>query len=262
MKKFHFSILLDSLFIAFIAFILSFVILNYAVDKPYSYILSGCISALLTLFAVKFFLSSRAKKYGEQLDAENFAQIMAELAYLPHQGTLCLFEKALKEKGYACVRIKNALHATQTECVHFFLFSENAVSKTDIVRAYNRLHNGQKAFIWSETFSKEVRDFADRFSGKILLKTGRSAYNLLKSTDNLPKITLPKVKARIKANALENLLDKKQAKRYAIFGIVFLIMSYFLPIKTYYIISGCIFLIMAIIVRLFGKTKQVPQENL
>ena len=48
---------------------------------------------------------------------------------------------------------------------------------------------------------------------------------------------------------------------FVLFGIIFLITSYFVPIKLYYVIFGCIFLVFSLILRFFGKNKLTSEEE-
>ena len=55
---------------------------------------------------------------------------------------------------------------------------------------------------------------------------------------------------------MEEIFKKKNAKKFLLFGVTFCLMSFIAPYKTYYIVSGCVMIFFAVILKLFGK-----QEN-
>ena len=135
----------------------------------------------------------------------------------------------------------------------FFLFRFDGVSKTDVVKCFNKIGKNQKAEIYSENFSDEVTAFATRFGGKIILTDGRQAFTLLEKHDLLPTEKLDRDEEEKKRLDFTRLLDKKRAKSYLAFGLIFTLLSYFAPIKGYYLVFGVAFLILALFLRLFGK---------
>ena len=144
---------------------------------------------------------------------------------------------------------------TEKNTTAFFFFRFDGVSKTDIVKCFNKIGKNQKAEIYSENFTDEIKAFAARFGGKIILTDGREAFNLLEKHDLLPKSKIDLDEENgTKRFDFSRLLDKKRAKSYLAFGLLFTLLSYFAPIKGYYLIFGVAFLILALILRLFGKS--------
>lgn len=252
MRNVTLTVIIDSIFTAFVTFLLSLVILNYATKPPYNVILALCFCALFTLIAIKFMYTSRKKKHLAEQERKHFELVMSELCYLNVAERIELFEKALISKGYTCVKNRNALLTTQTNALHFFFFHHKPINKTDVVRAYNRLEKYQKVVIWCQNYPPEVKNFADRFNGKIVLNCGKQAYTLLSSTNNLPQTSLPIQEQKQFPNVLQSIFDRKKAKKLAGIGLFFLITSYFLPFKLYYVIFGCLFLAISVIATLFG----------
>ena len=261
MKNFSIAVILDALLSSFTSFIIFFVLLNYTVQKPYSYILAACGAALILLLAIKLGLNKNKRTKIKRKDEKNYVQTMAQLNYQLKPLTIALFEKAFLAKGKAVERKRGALHVKADGEVHFFAFSFDGVSKAQIVKAYNQLGLEDKAVIWAESFTQDVKLFARRFGGRIRLNEGAAVFNFLKSADCLPTPTCPVAKQiRVKPQAVKNLINKKRAKNYAVFGIVFILMSYFVPIKLYYLICGCAFLFTSLIVRLFGQSQDSNEQ--
>ena len=165
-----------------------------------------------------------------------------------------IFENALKKDNYVVEKKKGALNIKNKNSVIFPKFSFDSITKTDIVKIFNCITLNQTAYVLSENFSSEIKDFASRFDGRIKTICADEVYLYLKEKDCLPKDKFVFAeKSRLNLSVLKNILQKKKAKNLLWFGLIFLFSSYFVPIKTYYVICGAIFLFLALISRLYGK---------
>ncbi len=256
MKKFSFSLITDTVFTGVCAFFLSLIIAGYFAPYPYNIIFSVCASLIALIFAFKHFYAKQSKKYLSKFEENRFFDSMTALNFMTKDQLYALFSKLFKCKGYDLEKKNSYYYLPQKNALIFIFFGYETPAKKDIVRAFNCLLDGQIAILIGETFTFDAIDFANRFSGKIRLIDGKDVYDGLKELDILPTSNLPALKAPAKTSGKKianNLLNKKRAKKYFIFGIVFLFLSYFVPIKLYYIICGSIILILSLIVRLFGK---------
>ena len=128
--------------------------------------------------------------------------------------------------------------------------------KSDVVKAYNLKTNGETAYLLAETFSTDVISFASRFKG-VTLVDGKALFEFLKENQTLPETKFKLDKPKLKfISAIKSLLSRKRAKTFALFGIIFLLSSPFVPIKLYYVIVGAVFLIFSLACLLFGKPTQ------
>lgn len=211
---------------------------------------------LFALFYFKHF--SQKRKYAllskAEKDAMEIMVIQLNLCTTTEQTDI--LEKALKIAGYSPERKRGFIYFPKKNTAIFCKFGFDGVSKTDIVKVFNTIKKDDTAFILSEKFSSDIADFASRFDGRIELISSDKVYKFLSENDCLPqqKFTMHP-KSPLKLSALKNLLEKKKAKTHFVLGILFLAISYFVPIKIYYIVFGCIFLIFALICRLFGREK-------
>ncbi len=252
--KFSPTAIIDALFTAFITFVLTFVILNYFIMRPYSVIISICIAIPVLMLAFKrLSLKNKTKKLKSFEEKEKNSTI-TQLNLRSESEQTDLFLTAVKKAGYSAEKKKNAIFIKDKNAVLFIKFSYDGVTKTDVVRAFNTIPNNSKAFIFSDTFGIELKNFIERFDGKIVEVDGYKTYKFLKENDCLPTPKYNFNEKKIFANGFfPTFLGRKKAKSYLAFGFVFLIMSYFVPIKIYYIICGCAFLFLSLLCRLFGK---------
>lgn len=252
--KISLSVILDTAFYFLTGFILSFIAVNYFLARPASYVLATTFAVIFTLFAVKISLDKKQKKFSSKEKEKIFNAAMTRLNMTSEKTVADLFEKALKKDGFYTEKKKGGVFISEKNTTAFFFFRFDGVSKTDIVKCFNKIGKNQKAEIYSETFSEEVTAFAARFGGKIILTDGRQAFSLLEKHNLLPKEKIDLDEEEKKRFDLTRLLDKKRAKSYLAFGLLFTLLSYFAPIKGYYLVFGVSFLILALILRLFGKT--------
>ena len=252
--KIPFTLIIDAIFYLLASFTLSFIAVNYFISRPASYVLSVTFALIFTIFCVKISLNKRQRNFSSKEKEKRYRRAMTSLNLSDEKSVTELFEKALKAEGFLTEKKKSGIFISENNTTAFFTFRFDGVTKTDIVKCFNKICKTQKAEIYSETFSDEVKAFAARFGGKIILKDGRDAFNLLEKHALLPKEKISLDEETKKGFDFTRLLDKKRAKSYLAFGLIFTLLSYFAPIKGYYLVFGASFLILSLVLRLFGKT--------
>ena len=256
--KIKLSEILDAAFYLVAGFFLSLIAFNYFLPRPASYVLSATLAVIFTLFAVKICVGKNRGNFSESEKERKFLAVMTTLNLSGEKANADLFEKVFRAEGYAVEKKRGGLYIADLKRAVFFRFGFDGETKTDVVKCFNKIPKDFKAEIFSESFDDGVKEFAGRFGGKIVLSDGRRAYELLEKNSLLPEgsFVLPE-KSVAKRLDFRRLLDKKRAKNYLAFGLLFTFLSYFVPIKGYYLVFGAVFLIFALILRLFGK----PAEN-
>lgn len=248
------AIILDALFIAFGGFLLLIVFLSYYFRPPLSIFLSLILSFLFALLYLKLSLDKNQKQKLNKEEKKQKEFMLNQLKLYTRTEQNDFFEKLIITFNKQVERKKGGLFIKNTDCAVFPYFSFDAIRKSDIVKVFNSISKTQKAIILSESFSEEIKSFADRFDGRISTVDGNELFIKLKEKEFLPteKLTFPEKKA-YSFSLLKNLLKKKKAKNFLLFGFIFILMSYFAPFKTYYIVSGSLFLIYSLILRLYGQ---------
>ena len=253
--KISLPFILDTLFYLVAGFFLFFVIINYYIARPASYVLAATSAVIFTLFAVKLSVSRKQKNFSSAEKQKKYNVVMTKLNLSEEKTVIALFEKALHAEGYLTEKKHGGIYIPENKKTLFFRFGFDGVSKTDIVKCFNNINKTEKAEIYSENFSDEIQAFAARFGGKIILTDGKTAYSLLEKHSLLPVGDAP-ITGEEKKPTLDfsRLFDKKRAKNYLAFGLLFVFLSYIAPIKIYYVVFGAAFLILALILKFFGKT--------
>lgn len=247
------SLISDIIFYILAWFFLFLILFNYIVKRPYSYILSATFSLAFTLIFIKISNSKKDKKTLSREQEKQYLSAMTELSLKPKVKQKELFNALFIKENYYPTAKKDGIFLTEKNALVFIKFDFEKVNKAYIVKIFNKLDSGEIAEIYSEDYDKEVTDFAKLFKGRIVLKDGKDTFALLEKNGLLPETTLSINAQKPKAD-FSLLLNKKRAKNYLFFGLSFVILSYIVPIKIYYLIFGGIFLALSLVLRFFGKT--------
>ncbi len=249
------AIILDVIFTAFTSFFLTLIFIGYFIQGLPLIAISITLSLVFSLFALKILCTRLNKEKLSNADkkAKNYMVNQLNLYTLSEQNNL--FEKAVNKLGYTAERKKGGVFIRNENIAIFSKFSFDNVAKTDIVKAFNSAGREDLIYIFCDGFTPEIKSFADRFDGRIILVNAQKVYKFLSQTNCLPKekFAFPE-KKRLSFKAFKNLLKKEQSKRLFFFGLIMLLTSYFVPIKAYYIIFGGIFLFLSLICRLYGTS--------
>lgn len=251
--KSKFAFVSDIIFYVVTTFIVLIVLLSYFCPYPYSLI----FSAVLTILTVMIIYKWSSKKHGDKrlkkIEKQELEELVNELNFSTRNYRLLVLEKALSKQGLKHERRRGAIVIPEKNAVAFIKFGFDKPTKTDVVKAFNSINKTERAYIISETFEQDIKDFAKRFDGRVLLVDGARLYSYLKEHDSLPETQYSEFLEKKKKGDFRLLLDKRKSKTFFLFGLFFLFMSYFSPIKLYYILFGGAFVIYSIILRAFGK---------
>lgn len=257
MKSVYFSVILDSVFCAFLYLLLSQVFFSYFFDNPVSLTLSITLTLVLTLFTVKTLFSNRQKKGLLSINDKMKNQIVFNLHFMPKSKLTALFIKAYSNSNIVCEKRKDGLYLPDKKTLVILKFGYLEVTKADVVKAFNLIKKDQTVEIYSDEFSVGVKEFANRFVN-VYLKDGVDTVKLLKDGECLEQIQDLSVHSEpSRPDFVKNVFNKKRAKTFFGFGIFFLLSSLIAPLKTYYVVSGCLMLILSLVCIFFGnKTTQ------
>lgn len=245
---------LDATFYCFAVFILSFTVLNYFLIRIYSFCYALILSALSLIIVCAVKADRKEKQTKKQEEEEKKSSALCSLCLIPRPQVTSLFMKAFAKKGYEAEKNGFSIILPQKKLRVFFCFSFDGMTKADIVRAYNRINRSERAVIFTNEISEDVKNFCLRFDGKVNVIEKDETYELLSETDSLPKKTVDCVATKTETKKRKFFFDKKRSKKYFLFGALFLILSFLAPLKLYYTVCGFLFMTLAIVSRAFGKT--------
>ena len=253
MKNYFFKTFTDCVFYAFLSFSIAFTFFCYAMPPKASFVLSLTISLLCAILSAKLLINKEKNKKVKITEKKQYENMLNTFLFMTQSEKNNFFQKFISSFGFKIEKKKNALYLTEKNQFIFIKINFEQVCKTDIVRAFNCLNKNQTATIISQEFSSEIKSFAHRFDGKISLVNCEEIFFALKKHNSLPTNSYPPIETiKNKPNILRNVFNKKRAKNFFLFGLFFLFFGYFVPLKTYYVICGTIFLIISAISKIYG----------
>lgn len=252
MKKTLFTVVTDTLFFFIIFSLIIFTLFNRFVTYPYSLIIALSCSAIFSLLIFALLKGKRSKRQTLKINKKTLENACVSLSILNNtqltEKFYNAYQNAKKEPKYT------GKHLTLISGEKVFIFfSPDGLKKSDIVKAFNLL-DSKKGIIYYYQAQKEVLEFAKMFK-KLTLLNCEDAYSFLTSNGISLEIN-QEVSPTNKRVKLSNLFIKKHAKKHFLFGVSFYLLSFISILKTYYLISGTIFLIFSAICLLFGKTEK------
>lgn len=259
MRRLTLSIFADTIFFTFCAFLLLYLLFNYAIPNPYSIILAitgGLICGYLSFLILK---GKDAKTKQNKKELLEYEMVLTRLNFMTHQEILAFMQTVFEMEYSTCKIYNNYLLLDNLKRIAIFKFGYLSVNKADIVKAYNKLPKGYVAEIYADKFDQVAKEFASLFNGSVILKDGNALFELLKKHKTFPTKQVPDLKnKRKKFSVNTTLLSYKKRKTYFLFGITFYLLSFISPIKWYYTICAFIWVGLGMVCLLFGK-KQVKE---
>ena len=255
--KITFSLFADTLFSAFVTFLLSFVILNYFCPRPYAIIYASVLAVLVAIIAVK---KLSEKQVDRKFKSEKERQIHAvsdTLNTYTRTEQNNLLERAILKTGVLAERKKGGIFIPELKCAVFSRFGFEGINKADAVKIFNTLKKGERAYIFAQEFSPELKSFIERFRGRLIAVNQNDTYKFLKEKSLIPKEKIAPENKKAYPNGVKKaFLKKSNAKKYFFSGLAFLLFSYFVPLNLYYVISGSILLFISLLTKLYGFEKE------
>ncbi len=247
--------ILDSVFSAFISFVLAFLIINFYIERPFSIIFSLCIAVPIFIIAFDRIKKSNLLKSAFNKKKKAIENMTYSLCLLERAKVLQLFERAINSLDVKTIKKKYGIFIENKNCAVFPIFNFDGITKTDVVKVFNAVPQKQKAYILGEKMTSDVKSFMDRFNARIEFVDAEKVYEFLEKTNCLPQERFISTNSTPKNTFFKRLIKKKHSSKFLVFGIMLILSSWFVPIKTYYVICGCVFLMLSLICRLYGQEK-------
>lgn len=258
MKRFDISVILDGIFAGFAVFFTLFIIFSTFAGATTVWICSLLIGAAAAVAGTFLIAKRRGKKALKSADIPKKENLMF---YLALHGTDKTFIKLFGEFGKTVIKTPRGLYLESADCYLYPCFSFDGLTKSRIGEIYKKA-NGKTAYILAPAFSDDLRSFTRIFGDKIRLFGGEEVYELFKKADMLPP-ELNSVKKHSKKEAFKaaarTVFTRRRSPRYFVFGITFLLFSFLVPFKLYYIVFGSIMMILALLCLFVSPA--APEKN-
>lgn len=254
MKKSIFATISNVIFIFFLSFFLVSIISSKTFIYPTNLLFGLYISLIVLLISIIIAKKNVKARKQKSLEENKITRIVYSLSFMSKRKGLAIFynEIVKRDKGAKLYQNKIVL---SNGCSVYNLFSFSPITKADLVKCFN-LSNAKKSIILCESAPKEVKDFAKAFKGKIEIKEKAEIFKSLSPSDfNIDDAFTPVDFNKKDKPNFRALISKKNAKKFLAFGLFFIVTSFFVPIKTYYLIIGISMLVYSIFILIFSKVK-------
>lgn len=249
------KIFTDTVFLAFVSFIITFAVANYFVKRPYSLLVAlwaAFFFGILGNCVIVFFEKKRVKKEKEKREK---AALLDSVTFAKDEEKEKVFLSALK-KDYPSVKLSRGGYFIPEKNVLVFIEAGySPLDKAKTVKIFNLLSKDEKAALYYRFKESGADEFAERFNGKIILKSENDLISLIEKSDvklSPPFLTFPE-KRKV---AFKETMKKKKAVKYLLLGLTFLGLSFILPLKLYYIIFGGVLCLFSLVTFFFGYSEK------
>lgn len=254
MKSGMVALVLDGIGGFFCVFIISLSLLDLIFPLRISFVLSLSLGVIGCIWWVKIKKSNQKKSNLKKSQLELFSSTMLSMNLYPKEKQLSVIKNLLESKNEKVNISFRGAFSLSTNTLWVVKFGFVKVTKTDVVKTFNYLKKEEKAVIVSETFDNDIVEFSKMFNDRITLINGEAFFEQLNDAKLLPlKINPELVKNKNKPRVFSGLKNKKSVKGFLVGGLYFLAMSFFVPIKTYYVLWGGFLIIVSVVLKLFVK---------
>ncbi len=249
MKHFTLADVLDVLFYSLSAWLVSFGILRYFRLNVWLCVLFAFLFAVAAGFGSGLLLSgSRQKKVRTKREREDRDALMLHLALEKEERVRASLLTALVADGREANLKGDVLEEKGVLLVPLFTMEPLSA---DSVAGLLRTYGDAPLTVLCNALSDEAERLLLRF-GKGILRADE-VYSLFSRTSTTPNpLICGQLPRRTVRASLRRSFSKKNARPFFVSGLILLIMSLFTLFPVYYLVSGCVLLVTAVLVRAVG----------
>ena len=247
MKKFAFFS--DVLFSFFVSSLFTLCLFRYLGVRLFLAFLLALLCGALTAAAAGAILQVRRKNlYLKKSDETIKQKLLLHLALLSDEGKTQFFQNALSTEETPVSRFGKLKIFTERE-FYFLNFTLAPVGADEVVRL-SRFKTGKRKILLCSKIEDAALSLCERLG--VDVKTGEWIYCRLKEEGRLPECYLGEENAVKRKRKIKLCFSKANAKRFLVGGAITLFLARISPFYYYYLLVGCLLLLAAVFVRIFG----------
>lgn len=253
MRKLKLSIALDGLFIFSISFFIFYALIKPKIISVWSATGVSVILSAITCFLFMLFLYNKQKLKGEKEDKTVMVNAFNKHLYLLKNSKIIkLISTYLDSANYKFEVKNNAFYFKDNKVVLYYNFTPDELSLTKAIELYKSTPKNYKTIVLASSYDKKVKEFFKGFIDVSFYETSE-LYSSLESSNLLPPLSIDK-KEKITFNKLiSHFLQRKNVKKFFLYGALLLLFSTITYYKFFYLIIGTTFLITATYLKFFAK---------
>lgn len=212
-------------------------------------LLSGLCGTLAACAVGAWLKSKRRTFFLKKSDEAQKEKLMLHLAYLSDEGKTQFFLDRLTEEALPAKRF-GKLKIYTPENFYLLRFSLSPV-KADEALSFSRLRTGMPKTILCANIEESAYKLCQKLN--IRVKAGDEVYAFLKEKNALPETYLGEESTEKKYGRRIRLwFSRANAKRFLVCAALLLLTALISPFPYYYFIFGGVFLLAAVLIKLFG----------
>ena len=249
MKKIDFTLIADVVFYGIAVWFLSIGVLRYyRMRLPLAAILASIIALAIAGIILILFYHSRRRRRLTKKETEARDSLLLHLALEKEERVRASLVTAFLADGKSAHLQEDAIAIEDSLYVPRFTMQPLSADETaHIIRAYGR----EKVTILCNALTPEAEKLAHSFGIKLMRKN--EIYDLFTRTKTTPDpLILADLPRKSAKRTFRRIVSKKSARPFFTSGVLLLFMSLFTFFPIYYLISGSVLTMLAIIVRFIG----------
>ena len=247
MKKFAFFS--DIFFSLFVSAIFTLCLFRYLGVRLLPALFLALLCGALTAAAVGAILQMRRKNlYLKKSDEAIKQKLLLHLALLSDEEKTEFFQNALSATDTPAKRF-GKLRIFTPSAFYFLRFTLAPVN-ADEVAQLSRLKTGKQTILLCSSIEESALSLCQRLG--IDVKTGEWVYRRLKEGNLLPEHYLGEESAIKGRRKVKLWFSKANSKRFLVGGTLTLLLARITPFYYYYLLIGCLLLLSAVFIRIFG----------
>ena len=261
MKRMMFSVIFDSVFAGFAAFLITFVLFSCFLGKGAAIFLALVLALGLTALCFYFLYGRRGKGAASVLATKEKENLFFYLGL--QKDNKKLFLNLFGALGKTAAVTKKGIYVRENDVYVYPFFSFDGVKKDDLSFAYTA-SGGKKAVVLAPAYTPELQLFARTFGERLHLLGGEDVYALFKKANMLPHAALPEntLSKKEKLYALlRTVFTRRRAPKYFLFGVTFLLFSFLVPYKLYYILFGTLLTVFSVVCLFFAVPAKTDEKE-
>lgn len=248
MKKISLSLIADTLFYASCIWVVLLSVMRFYRIALWVSLFCATVGAIIT-GTISFFFSAflKNKKFLSKKEQEECSALLFHLALEKPERVRLALVNAFQADGKSVHCEKENL-SVDGACV-IPVFTLEPLSADSIARIIQRY--GSKFILLCRSLSAEAEKILSTFS--IEVKREKEVYELFSKTNTIPApLICGEIPRKTVRNKLRRTFSKTNSRPFFVSGVLLLLMSLFTFFPLYYLISGCILLSCALLIRFFG----------
>ena len=244
--KTYIPIILDTIFVAFICFLLLYIPL-YVTNGNKALLVSLLLCCSLTLPSFFIIRKKKLKNLKKAKDVAQKKDILYSLNFKTETELNNIFESAFKNKKMRYIVKESNIFLTDKNCTVKYMFRFNEINDDKVFNLVKNDYGKRSILILSN--SEKTPNIVKNLKN-VHFFNASDTYNLIKQSDYAVTEKQKPTKSRLKDYA-KKFFKKKNALKYFLLGIWSYVFGFFVSIGIFYTIFGGTLLVFSIICLLF-----------